>query len=79
MPEPRPATRRVDDSAADMISLVRLGLPVHQHHPSHDNPPPSLSQLLPQNRGHPRTVHRLIAHSTAKLDETQRPAPHCGM
>lgn len=26
MPEPRPITRRVDDSAADMGSLVTLGL-----------------------------------------------------
>lgn len=40
MPEPRPITRRVDDGAADMSSLVQLGLADPQ--PVPEPPPPAV-------------------------------------
>lgn len=40
MPEPRPITRRVDDGAADMSSLVQLGLADPQ--PVPEPPPPTV-------------------------------------
>lgn len=41
MPEALPVTRRVDDSAGDMTSLVRLGLAEPQPVPDAPAPPPA--------------------------------------
>lgn len=39
MPEPRPVTPRTDESAADMGSLIDLGLAEEQPTPSPEPPP----------------------------------------
>jgi hypothetical protein len=44
MPEPRPASRRTDNSAADMDSLVNLGLAEEQ--PVPEPPPPAIDPFL---------------------------------
>lgn len=46
MPDARPATPRSDDSAADMASLVGLGVVEEQPIPSPDPPPPATQPFM---------------------------------